>query len=58
MPFVKEIPLLYLKEKGEEGRQEVLYNHSLSMLRSLKSFYKVVMYSSCVMFNLCVLTVQ
>lgn len=28
------------------------------MLKSLKSFYKVVMYSSCVMFNFGVFTVQ
>lgn len=28
------------------------------MLKSLKSFYKVVMYSSCVMFNSGVFTVQ
>lgn len=36
VPFVKEIPLLYRKEKGEEGRQEVLYNHSLSTAKELK----------------------
>lgn len=58
MPFVKEILVIYLKGKGEEGRQEVLDNHSLNMLKSLKSFYKVVMYSSCVMFSFGVFTVQ
>jgi len=58
MPFVKETPVIYLEEKGEEGRQQLLYNHSLNMLKSLKSFYKVAMYSSCVMFNFGVFTVQ